>query len=425
MAAMCKTATLLISLFFFDGLLSNSARAAAVDAPFWPRFHGASGDNISAEIGLLREWPEPGPRLLWAAEGIGHGFAGVTVAEGRIYTAGDIDDFNVITAVGMDGRIQWQVNTGAAWVGSGPAGARGTPTFDGGRLYHENAHDQVVCLDAKSGKKIWGLNMGTEFNGQRGGYGRAESLMIDGNHVICCPGGATAMVALDKETARTVWKSPSVGEPAGYASPIVAEYQGLRMIFTMSQKSVIGVNADNGDLLWRFEHYTPRYVANCVTPIYHDGHVFISGGYGKGSVLLKINVDGQEATIEPAWRTKDLDNRHGGVILLDGYLYGASHLNNNAKWVCLDWKTGQMMYAERGVGQGSLTCADGMLYTLSERRTVGLVEATPTGHALVSQFKIPEGGEGPTWAHPVVCGGRIYVRHGDRLYAYDVRAKWR
>ena len=191
----------------------------------------------------------------------------------------------------------------------------------------------------------------------------------------------------------------------------------------MSQKCLIAVNADTGDLLWRFEHYTERYVANCVTPIYYDGHVFVTGGYGRGSVLLEIDVDGQKATIEPAWRTEDLDNRHGGVILLNGYLYGASHLGNNAKWVCLDWKTGQMMYAERGVGQGSLACADGMLYTLSERRKMGLVKPTPAGHQVISQFKIPEGGEGPTWAHPVVYGGRLYVRHGDQLYAYDVRGE--
>jgi len=241
--------------------------------------------------------------------------------------------------------------------------------------------------------------------------------------VICAPGGATAIAALDKKTGRTVWKSSSASEPAGYVSPILAECGGLRIILTMSSRSLIGVNAGTGDLLWRFEHFTPRYVANCVNPIYHDGQIFISGGYGLGSVLLKVNVKGDKATVEPVWRSKDLDNRHGGVILREGYVYGASHFNNNAKWLCLDWKTGKKMYAERGVGEGSLTCADGMLYTLSDNRKVGLVRPAPTGHEMVSQFKIPEGGEGPTWAHPVVCGGRLYIRHADRLYAYNVRAK--
>lgn len=418
-----KPAMLLIGLSFLIELSSSGFPLAAADMPFWPRFDGPNGDRVSTESGLMKKWPESGPKLLWTAKGIGQGFAGVTMADGWIYTAGDIDDANVITALNMDGRIQWQVKNGAAWTGSGPGGARGTPTVDGDRLYHENAHDRLVCLNAKSGKEIWSLDIASEFQGRRGGYGRAESLLIDGDHLVCCPGGAHAMVALDKRTGQTVWKSASAGEPAGYASPILAEYQGLRMILTMSQKSLIGVNADTGDLLWRFEHYTPRYVANCVTPIYYDGRIFISGGYGKGSVLLKIHVDGQKATVEPVWRTENLDNRHGGVVLWNGYLFGASHSNNNAKWVCLDWKAGRLMYAERGVGQGALVFADGMLYTMSERRTVGLVEATPTGHDAISRFKIPEGGEGPTWAHPVICGGRLYIRHADRLYVCDVRAE--
>ena len=418
-----KPALPLISLLFLIGFSSNSYPLAAADPPSWPRFHGPKGDSISTETGLLKEWPEQGPKLLWTAKGIGHGFASVTIAEGSIYTAGDVDGANVITAMDMDGRIQWQVKNGEAWTGTGPDGARATPTIDGDRLYHENAHDQVLCLDAKTGKTIWDLNIKSEFSGKKGGYGRAESLLIDGQHVLCCPGGAIAMAALDKKTGQTVWKSGSAGEPAGYASPIVFEYGGLRIILTMSQKSVIGVNADTGDLLWRFEHYTPRYVANCVTPIYHDGHVFVSGGYGKGSALLKINVDGRKAAVEPVWHTKDLDNRHGGVVLLNGYVYGNSHQSNNARWACLDWKTGKMSHAEKGVGPGSLVCVEGMLYTLSERRTMGLVKATPTGHVVVSQFKIPQGGEGPAWAHPVVCGGRLYLRHDDQLFAYDVQAQ--
>jgi len=397
---------------------SGDAPLMAADGPYWPRFHGPNGDNISTDRGLLKSWPEQGPELVWTAKGIGHGFAGVTIVEGWIYTAGDIGEFNVITAMDMDGQIRWQSQNGEAW----SRGAQGTPTIDGKRLYHENAHDEVVCLDARSGKKIWGLNLGAEFNGKKGGFGRAESLLIDGEHVICSPGGPTAMAALDKRTGRTVWKSPSAGEPASYVSPIVAEYQGLRMIITMSERSLIGLNAGSGDLLWRFEHYTPRYVANCVTPIYHDGHVFVTSGYGKGSVLLRINVDGRKATIKPVWRTENLDNHHGGVILLDGYLYGAAHKSNKAAWTCLDWKTGRLMHAERGVGKGSVTYADGMLYTLSERRDMGLVKPTPSGHQLISRFKIPSGGRGPSWAHPVVCGGRLYIRHSDKLYAYDLRA---
>jgi len=375
-----RFAALLASIPVLVALCANGTLAAD-DGPLWPRFHGPKGDNISTDTGLLTEWPERGPRLLWTAQPLGKGYAGVTIANGLVYIAGDIGDHNVITALNMNGQIQWQSDNGDSW----SRGAQGTPTIDGNRLYHENAHDEVVCLDAT--------------------------------------GGATAVAAVDKTTGKAVWKSPSVGEPAAYVSPIVAEYRGLRMIITMSQKCLIAVNADSGDLLWRFEHYTERYVANCVTPIYHDGHVFVTGGYGKGCVLLAITVDGRKATIEPVWRTEDLDNRHGGVVLLDGHLYGASHKTNGGKWACLEWKTGKMTYAERGLGQGSLTVADGILYVLNERRTIGLVKPSPAGHQVISQSEIPEGGEGPTWAHPVVSGSRLYVRHDDFLYAFDVRAR--
>lgn len=401
-------------------LCCGSPVAARLD-PFWPQFHGLKGENISADTGLLKQWPEAGPKLLWTAEGIGHGFGSVTVAEGRIYTAGDLGKLNVITALDMGGHVRWRFENGSAWQGSVP-GARGTPTWDRERVYHENAHGSVVCLEARTGRKVWGRNIAEEFGGRYSSWGYAESLVIDGEHVICCPGGDTAMLALDRKTGETVWKSPSAGEPAGYATPIVVKYRGLRMVLTMSEKSLIGVNADTGDVLWRFEHYHPSYVANCVTPIYHEGHVFISSGYGKGCVLLKINVTGKRAAVEQVWRTENLDNRHGGVVLLSGFLYGASQWTNKGKWVCLEWETGRLRHAESGVGEGSLTCAEGMLYTLSEQRKVGLVKATPTGHEVASQFDLPEGGSGATWAHPVVCGGRLYIRHGDRLYAYDVQA---
>jgi hypothetical protein len=195
------------------------------------------------------------------------------------------------------------------------------------------------------------------------------------------------------------------------------------MILTMTLKAVIGVNADDGDLLFRFENPT-KYDVNATMPIYHDGHILISSGYGTtGTTLLKLDVDGKKANVTKVWNSRELDNHHGGLILVDGYVYGAAHDFNGGKWICLDWKTGERQYAEKGVGKGSATCAEGMLYTLSESRAVGLVKATPEGHVLVGEFKIPSQGEGPTWAHPVVRGGRLYIRHGNFLYAYDVRGK--
>lgn len=392
----------------------SSAAAETV----WPQFHGPRRDNLSQETGLSASWPEQGPTLLWTAGGLGHGFATVAISDGLIYTAGNIGDNTVITALDLDGRMRWQVPNGRAWQEPVP-GARGTPTVDGDRLYHESPWGEVVCLDARTGQRRWGLNILEMFHSKPCTWGLAESLLVDGPRLVCSPGGPeTALVALDKMTGRLLWQSPSTGDLAGYASPILAEYKGLRMILTLTSRALIGVDADTGDLLFRFEHPTP-FDEMITSPIYHDGQVLISTRT-TGTVMLKILVDGKNASVEEVWRFQDLDNQHGGLILLDGYVYGASHVRNNAQWVCLEWKTGRQMYAARGVGKGSLTYADGRLYTLNEHRRVGLVAATPTAHRLISQFELPPGGQGPTWAHPVVCGGRLYLRHGQFLYAYAI-----
>jgi outer membrane protein assembly factor BamB len=402
-------------------LAGCTARTApAADAPSWPRFHGPKGDNISLDTGLLKKWPEDGPKLLWKAQGMGEGFASVAIANGLIYTDGNIDDKTVITAMDLDGKVQWTAPNGEAWTGSHP-GTRGTPTIDGDRLYLENPLGQVGCFDAKTGKEIWQLNVLKEFGAKPPTWALAESLVIDGDHVLCTPGGPeTAVVALDKATGKVVWKSPTADkDPAGYCTPAVIEYQGLRIILTMTGKALIGVNADDGALLFRYEHPT-RFDINVQTPIFHDGQIYITSGYGSVSELLKLSVDGKKAEVAQVWKTKDLDNHHGGVVLVDGYLYGSAF---NGKWMCLDWKTGKKLYSESGVGKGSLTSAEGMLYTLSEKDKMGLVKATPDGHKVISQFDLPKGGEGPSWAHPVVCGGRLYIRHGDFLYVYAIKAE--
>ena len=399
-----------------------NAQANAAAAGLWPRFHGPKGDNISTETGLLKKWPEGGPKLLWTAKGIGIGYSSVTIAEGFIYTNGDIDGKNVITALDTNGKMRWQVENSQAWEKS-YSGSRGTPTIDAKRLYHENALGDVVCLNSKTGKRIWGTNILERFDSENTSWGLAESLLVDGKRLICCPGGPkAAVVALNKMDGKTIWTSPSAdGELIGYASPMLIEQDGLRIILTMTQKSLIGIDADTGDSL--LSHPNPtKYDVNATNPLYHDGHIFISSGYGTtGSTLLKLQVKGKQATVSKVWNSRELDNQHGGVILWDGYLYGAAHKFNNGKWICLDWESGEMKYADRGVGKGSATLADGMLYTLSEKRTVGLVEPAPDKHRLISEFKIPSDGKGPTWAHPVVCGGRLYIRHDDFLYAFDVR----
>jgi len=411
-----------IALFAVFALASVAPDVQGNEGNDWPQFHGPRRDNRSTETGLLKHWPPDGPPRVWTARGLGHGFATVAISGDAIYTSGDRDGKTIVTALDRrSGRIRWQVENGKAWEASQP-GSRSTPTIDGDRLYHENAHGNVVCLDAKTGRQLWAVNLLDEFHAKNIHWGLSESVLIDGDRAICSPGGPeAAMVALDKHTGRLVWKSASAGDSAGYASASLAEYQGLRMLFTLTSRAAIGVNADSGELLWRFEQVTP-YDETIGMPIYHDGHVLVSTRTA-GTVMLKLHVDGKKASVREVWRSKVLDNHHGGLVLLDGYVYGSSHVNSQGKWICLAWDTGEVKYVEKGVGKGSLTYADGILYTFSENRTLGLVPATPAAHDLVSQFKIPAGGEGPSWAHPVVCGGRLYVRHSDFLYVYDIRAK--
>ena len=386
--------------------------------PYWPAFQGPRGDNISDETGLLREWPGDGPKLLWTAKGMGEGYTTVSLAGGLIYTAGNIDNKTMVTALGLDGETRWQMPAGAAWT-KDYSGTRSTPTIDGDRLYYQNPLGELSCLKAATGELIWQVNVLERFGAQNIQWALAESSLIDGNRVISTPGGPkTAVVALDKMTGETVWQSESAeGDAAGYATPTLAEYQGKRLLFAMTAKAVVCVDADSGRLHWRVPHET-KYDVNATKPIFHDGCLFVTSGYGTGARLLRVLVDGDKVGVEEAWKNGDLDNHHGGVVLLDGHVYGS---DSRRAWICLDWKDGRTVYSERGVGKGSLTYADGMLYPLSENGQMGLVPATPESHELAGQFKLPPGGEGKSWAYPVVCDGRLYLRHADALFCYNVR----
>lgn len=406
------------------GLPHRAAAQTTATSAEWPQFHGPRRDNRSTDTGLLKRWPDGGPTLLWQASGLGEGWATVAIRGGKIYTAGNLDKDTVITALDLAGRRLWQAKNGPAYDRQFP-GARSTPTVADGKLYHLNGDGDVICLDAQTGRTLWRLSMAQEFQGRNTQWGLAESLLVDGPHVICCPGGpAVGMVTLDKDTGKTVWTCTGIDDKPAYASPILVEYGGLRQIVTMTATAVVGVAADTGKLLWKYDHPAP-YDVNVSTLIFHDGQLAFCGTWGRGTTKLKLHVDGDRSTVERLWHTKELDNEHGGVVLVDGYLYGLADGNHrNRHWACLAWDTGKTQYATKGLEgprSATLTYADGMLYLLNERGTVALAPARPDGFEIVSQFKLPKQGEGPTWAHPVVCAGRLYVRHGQYLYAYDVR----
>lgn len=401
-------------------VMANAAAEAMVEKPFWPRFHGPRGDNISPDTGLLKSWPEDGPPLAWKIEGIGQGYASVTIADGRIFTAGNIGEDLMVTALDLDGNILWQKPNGPAWTKNHP-GSRGTPTIDGDRVYHLGASGDLACFKANDGTPLWQRNIMDEFHAPLPEWALAESVLVDERCVYCTPGGPeTCIVALDKMTGELVWKSESAdGDTTGYASIQRVEFDGLPVLLTMTAKAVVGVRADTGKLLFRHPHET-SYDVNACMPVYVNGVVVVSTGYGSGTEAIRLSRNGETVVAQQLWSNRELDNHHGGILLLDGFIYGSSF---NGRWFCLDWEKGESQYVDKGVGKGSLTYADGMLYTFSERRMVGLVKAGHEKHELVSSFRLPSEERDPSWAHPVVCGGRLYLRHSNLLFAYDVRQK--
>ncbi len=401
-----------------------TATASAAD---WPQFHGPNRDNRSTDKGLLKTWPKGGPSRLWEAAGIGEGYSTVAIVGNRIYTTGAIDDDCVITALDMEGKKVWTRTNGQAWDRSYP-GTRSTPTItDDGLLYHESGIGNLVCLKADSGEVVWSTNIFDEFDGRNIMWGLAESPLVVGDRVICTPGGENvSMVALDRMTGEVVWKCTGAEDRPGYASPILVEYEELDQIVTVMSESIVGVRASDGQLLWRYPHkvYADE---NITTPLFHDGFVIVSGCVRKGTTSLRLQVSDDECSVEMQWHNKTLDNKQGGIVLLDGRLYGYAETQvRKGPWMCIDFESGETIFQSAPVKSsykyknGCLTYADGMFYLYSDNGNMALVKPTDTGFELTGKLKIEDPGERPTWAHPVVFGGRLYVRYGDKLSAYDV-----
>jgi outer membrane protein assembly factor BamB len=341
-----------------------------------------------------------------------------------IYTTGDVSEELVISALDLAGRPVWQQKNGRGYTESVP-GSRSTPTVAGGKLYHLNGHGNLVCLDARTGAPLWAVDTYDRFGGRAITWGVAESPLVDGQNVICCPGGETVfMAALDKDTGETRWTCTGVGAQHSHASVMIVEEQGLRQIVTMTASSVIGVATDTGRLLWQHPH--PARV-NCNTPLYAEGGLYLFSTWGYGATKLRLTVNGQDASVEEVWHTVDLDNEHGGVMLVDGFLYGQADGNHERRHLaCLDAQTGTTKWTSDDLAgrlSAALTFAEGLLYIVTDAGEVGLVRPNPEGLQVVSRFQLPQGGLGPVWAYPVVCNGTLYLRHGEFLYAYDVRAE--
>jgi outer membrane protein assembly factor BamB len=400
---------------------------ATVSVADWPRWHGPNSDNVSPDIGLLKTWPEGGPLRIWEAAGIGEGYSSPSIANDIIYTSGAVGEKCVITALNRAGEIVWQEQNGPAWEGSYP-GTRSTPTIADGLLYHLSGNGNLICLNADNGEKVWSVNILEEFDGRNIRWGLSESLLVFDDKVICSPGGEdVGMVALHKMTGDVVWKSAgSSKDGPGYASPILVNYQGLEQVVMPMSESIVGIRASDGELLWRYPHkvYTDQ---NITTPLFQDGFVIISACGRQGTTSLKLQVSGDQCDVEQHWLNETLDDKQGGIILVDGRLYGyAESQNRTEPWMCIDFESGETIFQSAPIASsykyrnGSLTYADGMFYLFTDDGNLALAKPGDTGFELAGMLNIEEPGKNPTWAHPVVFGGRLYLRYGDKLGVFDV-----
>jgi len=444
------------------------------------QWRGTNRDGVYNESGLLKEWSQDGPKLIWETLEAGKGYSSPVVVGDRLYVTGMNADENreVFAAFSLaDGTKVYETEFGSPWTGSYPE-TRTTPAITNGKAYVISGSGEIVCIAIADGKTVWTVDGGKKFERKTGNWGTSECPLVFDNKVIYTPGGdKTTMVALDASTGETVWESPSLGDVGAYVSPLLITYKGKRQIVGSTGINVIGVNPETGEIEWKFDDWkeppreqrvpppgggqgggqgtppqgvqqqantqqappqgerprgnrqqggSPRGPQGKIapnTPLYKDGYIFFSQGYNMGSYMLKLSDDLKDVTL--AWKNEDLDTHIGGYVLIDNVIYGSNWINNGqGNWLALDWATGKTLYDNSWAGgssKGSVIAADGMLYCYDEKRgMVGLVKPSKDKFDVVSQFRI-EKGEGPHWAHPVVYNGVLYIRHGSALMAYKIK----
>lgn len=378
------------------------------------QWRGPNRDGVYPNETLLKKWPASGPNLLWTFDGLGEGYSSAAVTSDRVYMTGMTEGKGYLFAFDMTGKLLWKSHYGQEW-DDGHPGARTTPTVVGNRIYLMSAEGLCLCFDT-DGKKVWFIDLTADFKARNLKWGMTESLLVDGNRVFCTPGGPDVMmVILDRHTGKTITKIKGNGEMSAYCSPVIVKHGNLRLLLTMTGKSVVGLDADTGAYLWRAPHIT-RYDINPNTPLYHKGYIYTVSGYGTGGQMFKLSPDGKK--VELVWADETLDSQMGSAMLVDGFIYGSGHKNRG--WHCLDWKTGKVRFTAKEVGnKGNIIFSDGMLYLYGENGEVALVKPNPTKLDIVSSFTIDKG-SGPHWAHPVIKKGRLYLRHGEVLMVYDI-----
>ncbi len=374
--------------------------------------------NISSEEGLLPQWPESGPPLLWSYEKCGRGYAGVVIAEEMIFTAGDVGREARLFAFDLQGELLWDVPNGKPWRRSSP-GARSAPTYSEGLLYHLNPLGRLAAYQAQSGKEVWAVDLMSRFAGRYGIWGLSEHVIVTDDRVLCMPGGSQGrVVALDKRTGATLWANTDIKHSAAYCSGTVVNHEGVDQFITLTQGSVVGLDVKTGELLWSAP-FRPTSPQNALTPVYRDGHVFIACGHSSGGTLLKI--DAATKTAKRIWYREDLDDCHSGSLIWEDKLFGSACRTGGRHFFCVDYMTGKTIQLDDTLGKVGMTCADGKLYLMNHRGTLSLLDITANGFDILSQFNLPKKPVNHYLAHPVVCGGRLYIRSHEDLFVYDIR----
>ena len=410
----------------------------ALFADDWPQWRGPERTGVSQEKGLLKKWPEKGPKLLWTFTDAGNGYTAPAIVGDVLYTMGARkgDDYLIALDIKNGGKELWSKKIGPSYPKTQwSEGPNSTPTVDKELIFALSSNGELGCFDLK-GALVWSRDLQKTMKARVNpifaapksqGWGFAWSPLVDGDNVIATPGGPEGLfAALDKKTGKVVWQSKTATEECTYASPIVAEVNGVCQYITIVQDGAVGVDAKTGAQLWRFKRKPAYSDVVCATPIYKDNLVFLSA-LG-GSDLVELTKDGEMFTAKKKVTTRDFQNMHGGVVLVDKYLYGA---NQHRNWQALEFTDPKKVAWESGpgndIGAGSITCADGMLYILDEKEgVVGLLQATPQKYTEVSKFTLPAQSKirpisGGLWTHPVVANGRLYLRDQDLIFCYEVK----
>ncbi len=411
----------LIAILTMSLTISTSVSAQVM------QWRGPERNGVFPDTGLLKVWPEAGPDMIYMAEGLGRSYASAIATEDAVYVTGLIDSLEVLSCLAHDGQILWQQPYGLAWDQSIPD-SRCTPTLEGNRIYVLSGKDQLACFNALTGAIFWKVDVHETYGSVWDMFGVSESLLLVDDKLIVTPGGnETTVIALDKYTGALIWKSESLETERSNGSPVLYENDstGVRQIIAMNRTHALGVDPNNGGILWT-KHYNKlspegenvTILAN--SPLFYEDDILISNGWDVPLVMLELAPDGRSVSVK--YENYTLDNQNHGMVRLGGFVYGSNFLNRNfGKWVCMRWENGEIMWVVDWKNKGPVIAADGMLYLLDEKRgNMALVEADEDGMEIISSFRI-EGGRGAFWARPAIFNGRLYVRHGDALMVYDLK----